>query len=929
LDTPPDASGFRVQYKIPETLIPKVRETVERWLNDGVIERVPSNADNRWNSPLTLAPKKDITGKYTDKRPCLDPRHINKYLKEDRFPLPNINDIFKKFAHAEIYTTLDLTNAFHRFPILPEHRHKTTFTDPDGRQFMFIGCPFGLKPISSKFQRVMTTLFTQSPFNSFVATFVDDIVVYSSNYEDHIQHTKSVIDELTRYNLILNPNKCHFAQKTIYLLGFCVSSQGKSFLDPRKVTNAQEWPVPTTGKDIQQFLGLVNYFHNYLPKAPILAEPLNALRNHQGKLGALWTTDHTIAFNKIKESLVHAPYLFSPRSDLPFHVATDASDVGIGAVLYQLDKDGTILHNGFMARALSKSERNYQITKKELLAVIFALNKFHQHLWGRHFTLYTDHKALVYIHSQRDLNAMLSKWFDTLLDYNFDVVHLPGIDNVLPDALSRLFPTGKDLGEGNTDDTDQIRVDYAANKDQTSLLKLTRAVQKMQLENEYLAPPTEEERRTTLEKAHLFGHFGAEAIVKAVHNNGMHWTNIKKEALALVQKCIPCQRFNIVKTGYNPHRPVHAELPGDHWAIDLAGELPLTKRKNCYLLIMIDICSRFVILRPLEDKTAESVVKAIIPVFCDFGIPRTLQSDNGKEFVNKIMTRFKLKAGFDHRLITPYHPQGNGAAERTVGTAMKTIKKLVEGVNDSWDLFVSSAQLAINNKVSKRHNATPFSVMFGRKMNDFKNFNEETKEKTSLTPDQIRSRIAELKEVVFPAIHEKTMQTIKKQKETFDKSHILKDFKIGSSVRLKINAPHRAKMDVVNEGPYQVVRKTDNGTYVLRDTMNQLMTRQFQPSELVHVADEHEELDDVYEVEAVVDHKLNESTNKYTYKVKWLNFDDSHNTWEPAEHFQSQNCIQTYWKRIGQTPRVVTKRQKAQTNKSNRKRRKSNARKNA
>jgi hypothetical protein len=334
-------------------------------------------------------------------------------------------------------------------------------------------------------------------------------------------------------------------------------------------------------------------------------------------------------------------------------------------------------------------------------------------------------------------------------------------------------------------------------------------------------------------------------------------------------------------------------------------------------------------LRPLEDKTAESVVKAIIPVFCDFGIPRTLQSDNGKEFVNKIMTRFKIKAGFDHRLITPYHPQGNGAAERTVGTAMKTIKKLVEGVNDSWDLFVSSAQLAINNKVSKRHNATPFSVMFGRKMNDFKNFNEETKEKTSLTPDQIRSRIAELKEVVFPAINEKTMQTIKKQKETFDASHKLKDFKIGNSVRLKINAPHRAKMDVVNEGPYQVVRKTDQGTYVLRDTMNQLMTRHFQPSELVLVADEHEVLDDVYDVEAVVDHKLNESTNKYTYKVKWLNFDDSHNTWEPAENFLSQKCIQTYWKRIGQTPRVVTKRQNAQTNKSNRKRRKSNARKNA
>jgi hypothetical protein len=914
LDTPPDAAGFRVQYKVPETLIPKVRETVEKWLEDGVIERVPSTADNRWNSPLTLAPKKDSTGKYTDKRPCLDPRHINKYLKEDRFPLPNINDIFKKFAEAEMYTTLDLTNAFHRFPILPEHRHKTTFTDPDGRQFMFIGCPFGLKPISSKFQRVMTTLFTQPPFQTFVATFVDDIVIYSKNFEEHTHHTQLVIDELTRYNLILNPKKCHFAQKTIYLLGFCVSAKGKSFLDPRKVTNAQEWPIPTTGKDIQQFLGLVNYFHQYLPKAPLLAEPLNALRNHQGRLGNLWTDAHTTSFNKIKESLVLAPYLFSPRPDLPFHVATDASDVGIGAVLYQIDTDGTILHNGFMARALSKSERNYQITKKELLAIIFALNKFHQHLWGRHFTLYTDHKALVYIHSQRDLNAMMVKWFDTLLDYNFDVVHLPGMDNVLPDALSRLFPSVKELGEGN-DGKERARVDYAATKDKEireDKQRISRAIRKAQLQEEYMEPPTEEERKSILEKAHLFGHFGAEAIVKAVHNNGMHWTNIKKEALELVQKCISCQRFNIVKTGYNPHRPVHATLPGDHWAIDLAGELPLTERKNCYLLVMIDICSRFVILRPLQDKTAEAIVQAIIPVFCEFGIPRILQSDNGKEFVNQIMTRFKLKAGFDHRLITPYHPQGNGAAERTVGTAMKTIKKCVEGANDKWDLFVSTAQLAINNKVSKRHNATPFAVMFGRKMNDFKNYNEEKDETSPLTASQIKSRMEELQKVVFPAIEEKTLQTIKKQKETFDKTHQIKDFKIGSAVRIKINKTFRNKMDVVNEGPYEVVRKTENGTYSLRNAKNELEPRNYLPNELAHVADEFEKLDDVYEVEEVVDHKQDETNNKYIYKVKWLNFDDSQNTWEPAENFQSQQCIQKYWKRIGREPRVVTKKRQAQ-----------------
>ncbi|SAM05293.1 hypothetical protein [Absidia glauca] len=174
-------------------------------------------------------------------------------------------------------------------------------------------------------------------------------------------------------------------------------------------------------------------------------------------------------------------------------------------------------------------------------------------------------------------------------------------------------------------------------------------------------------------------------------------------------------------------------------------------------------------------------------------------------------------------------------------------------------------------------------------------------------------------------MEEKTMQTIKKQKETFDKKYKLRDFKVGSSVRIKIREGDRNKMDAVYEGPYEVVRKTDNGTYVLRDTMNQLMNRHYQPSELAHVADEHEVLDDVYEVEAVVDHKLDQQTNKYTYKVKWLNYDDSHNTWAPEENFYSQQCIQQYWKRIGQEPRVEKKRRQKQYNKKSNKKRRGNS----
>ncbi|SAL96833.1 hypothetical protein [Absidia glauca] len=492
---------------------------------------------------------------------------------------------------------------------------------------------------------------------------------------------------------------------------------------------------------------------------------------------------------------------------------------------------------------------------------------------------------------------MMTKWFDTLLDYTFEIVHLPGLQNVLPDRLSRLFPTTKELGEVEVDQ--EIQTEATANNEKTKVMRTTH---KNDLDNDYMEPPTEAERSDILLKAHLFGHFGAEAIVKAIHNNGMHWTNLKKDALELVKKCTPCQRFNIVKTGYNPHKPIHAFLPGDHWAIDLTGPLPTTPEHNTYLLVMVDICSRFVILRPIKDKTAESVVKAIIPVFCDFGIPMIVQSDNGKEFVNQVMTRFKIKAGFDHRLITPYYPQSNGSAERTVGTSKMVIKKLVEGAPEHWDICAPIAQLAINNKVSKRIGATPFSVMFGRKMNDFKNYNEEVNKQTPLSPDEIKNRIAELQNVLFPAIAEKTLQTIKKQKIAFDKTHKQVDFPVGSYVMEKIHPNFRTKMDPRHEGPYEVVRKRQNGSYVLKNTLGELMEKNYTASQLVATDGSQTDEANTYEVETILAHKQDKRTNKYSYKVKWKNFNHAQCTWEPSDNFLSDLCIREYWSRIKQVP---------------------------
>jgi hypothetical protein len=198
------------------------------------------------------------------------------------------------------------------------------------------------------------------------------------------------------------------------------------------------WPAPETGKQVMHYLGLFNYFREYIPMFSKIAAPLDALR-HTAKVKEVWTAECQKAFDTFKSLLASAPILSHPDFRPPFYVATDASNVGVGAVLYQKGPDSRPKWISFMARTLQPAERKYSATKKELLAIVFALNKFHSYLWGNKFTLYTDHRALTYMNTQKELNPMMTTWLDTLFDYTFDVIHRPGINNILPDHLSRLF----------------------------------------------------------------------------------------------------------------------------------------------------------------------------------------------------------------------------------------------------------------------------------------------------------------------------------------------------------------------------------------------------------------------------------------------------------------------------------------------------------
>jgi len=874
LPVPEKTILFRRSRHFAEAQRPILDEAVERWLKDGVITLAP--AGNPHNNTLTLAAKKDADGNKTLWRVCLDPRPLNAHLPDDNFQLPLISDIMQRIAGHSIYTTIDLTQAYHRLPIHEEDRPLTAFMH-NGKQYMFNRAPFGLKPLSSLFQRGMSRILGDLPF---VLNFIDDIVIFSKNREEHAGHVKAVIERLNAAMLIINRKKCNFYSTQISLLGFIVDLHCKR-LDPSRLVNVHEWADPTTGKMIQSYLGTFNFFREHIPLFSTLSAPLDALRNVSGPFQLDSLQKH--CFESLKSLLLQAPVLSFPDFSLPFYVATDASNVGIGVVLFQLPKgmpaptslagvSKDARYISFMARTLQQSERKYSATQKELLAIVFALKKFHYFLWGRHFNLYTDHRALTYLHSQKDLNQMLTAWQDVLFDYNFSVRYLPGARNILPDHLSRQFP-------------DILWTAKPASQNQPvyAYIHLSR-----DNNDKYVEVPTAD-REEMLKRIHDFGHFGANKMVISVHAEGKTWPGLGEDCLNYVKRCTECQKFNIVRRGYHPMRAIHAYLPGEHMAVDLAGPFKTSTKGNTYLLVLTDVCTRFVFLRAIADKTAATVVRTLFNIFCDIGCPQVLQSDNGKEFSNKPMTKMCERLGIDQRFTSPHHPRANGLAENRVKTAKQILRKSVQGNDASWDEHVPMTQLAMNTHAATLHNSSPFSLFFARPFKGFHLYKDD--EKRCLDRDELLKRLEYMTTVVFPAVDEKARAVQQKMIERFNKTVLFNEFPDGARVMV-LDVDPSSTLAPKYEGPYKVIRRNTGGAYVLSDGDGQVMKRAYPPSHLKLVLDDHDLNSETFPVEKILAHHR-DAKGDVQYLVQWKGYEEQ--TWEPLDMFIERECIREYW----------------------------------
>ena len=794
---------IRLENELPITLRPyrcsaPDQDNIDKQLLELKQRGFIRDSTSPYSAPIVLVDKKD-DGKKA--RLCVDYRKLNLITLTEHFPMPRIEDIQDKLLNAKFFTTVDIASGFQHIEIRKEDIAKTAFSSNNGH-YEWVRMPFGLKNAPVIFQRVIFNLLVRYRLNGFASNYIDDIIVFSKDFESHLEHLRKLFEMLKVENIKLKLSKCEFAKESVRYLGHEISCNAVQPLRSNTLALEKLTP-PTDVKTLRGFLGKINYYHKFIPQRAIKLYPLYQLLKKKNPWN--WDEDAQNAFEHVKSVLTSSPILriFDPTKETILY--TDASRKGIGAVLRQRDPNSTPDQYviGYFSKSLLSYQENYSVTELELLAIVEAVDYWHFYLTGVNFTIFTDHQPLKAVKKLTKPNSRLFNWAMRLSLYQFKIEYRPGKDNQDADYLSR-HPVEwlRDLVENQVLWIDAKRIEDAqqnVNRDhlprrvyvKKDLDKTRLVYTKAGLEKDYL--PDTLAREVILQLHNDKGHLGCKQMelqfCRKYYNPKL--ADILREIRDSCEVCLKARKsynhygtLGIIGPATKPFEIVHIDTK--------SGFNNLGSKKN-HMHVAIDAATRFAWVVTSRTKESVDYIHLINKVLT-FERPQLIVADNYPAIKGKEFRSFLKSRSIEVIYTSTDHASSNGMVERLHQTLTERMRcKRLENAQRAWTMQVQECVDEYNGSIHTVTKFTPKYLMLG--IDDEDLFSGESLE----------------------TAREKAVENSKVSHSTraryFDVHRRDPDFKVGDKIYVRSkNEKNRKLLDPPFEGPFVVTKKIGHTT---------------------------------------------------------------------------------------------------------------------
>lgn len=802
---------------------------LDKMLKDEVIERSTSP----WSSPVILVPKKD--GSY---RFCVDYRKLNSVTKKDAYPLPYVSAILDRLRGASYMSSLDIKSAYWQIKLSEKSKEFTAFTVPGRGLYQFRRMPFGLHNSPATWQRLIDRVLGPE-LEPYVFVYLDDIIVISKTFEHHCELLRDIFRRLLEANLTLSRDKCQFCRLELRYLGYVIDHRGLR-VDPDKVSAILNIPTPMTVTEVRRIIGMASWYRRFIPNFSECIAPMSSLLKKNSRF--LWTSRCEESFSKLKKTLATAPILNCPDFTLPFVLQTDASNYGLGAVLSQIDADGEKVI-AYLSRSLTKPEKNYSVTEKECLAVLWSIEKLRPYLEGSEFTVITDHFSLLWLANLQNPVGRLARWSVRLQQYNFKIIHRKGKEHVVPDCLSRSVPVNCVEPSVTIKDPWYRKMHFRILKDPLKFPQWRidggRLFKYVTLRDNNFANREDcwkevvpkEDRIEIYRKHHdtpISGHVG---VFKTFGKISQHyyWPKMRHDIARYVRSCKVCQAYK-VEQKKTPGLMVPRYKVSRCWQMistDLIGPLPRSSSGFAYVLVVTDSFSKFVRLFPIRAAKGSIISKKIEEeIFLLYGVPQYVICDNGGEFKGRCFRTLCKEYSVKLLYNALYHPQAN-PTER-VNRVLKTmIASFVGDNHKKWDVHLAKFGTAVRTSKHEVTGYTPYFVNFGNEQillgSHYRSESFKSKVNSECDDSTESSGRFQMLQELRAQIAKRINEASERNKQKYDLRHRDVQFDVGMTVWRKNYCLSDASKGFTKKlapkyvGPFEILKKVSPWTFELKD----------------------------------------------------------------------------------------------------------------